>query len=89
MVPGVGWFVPTGGLYVWLWLPLAISAGPDGPLFDLAVREGVLYVPGEYCYPDTGGTGADQHAPVELRGPVAGEDRGGNRRVGASGVSCE
>jgi 2-aminoadipate transaminase len=53
-LPGVRWVRPAGGLYVWVQLPAAISAGPDSPLFDVAVREGVLYVPGEYCYPNMG-----------------------------------
>ena len=50
----VSWFVPKGGLYVWLSLPSGVSAGPGGPLFDVALREGVLYVPGEYCFPALG-----------------------------------
>jgi 2-aminoadipate transaminase len=45
------WTHPTGGLYVWLTLPEAIDTGADGPLFDRALDEGVLYVPGQYCYP--------------------------------------
>jgi 2-aminoadipate transaminase len=48
---GLHWVRPTGGLYVWLRLPEEIDAGLSGPLFDKAVAEGVLYVPGEYCYP--------------------------------------
>jgi 2-aminoadipate transaminase len=36
-------------------LPEAIDTGPSGPLFDRAVAEGVLYVPGQYCYPKHGG----------------------------------
>jgi 2-aminoadipate transaminase len=31
-----------------------MDAGMHGPLFDNAGREGVLYVPGEYCYPAAG-----------------------------------
>lgn len=50
-IDGVWWVRPTGGLYVWLHLPEGVDAGPDGPLFERAVEEGVLYVPGEYCYP--------------------------------------
>jgi len=50
-IDGVDWIRPTGGLYVWLRLPEAIDSGLDGPLFDRAVEEGVLYVPGVYCYP--------------------------------------
>lgn len=50
----VWWVRPTGGHYVWLRLPEAIDTGVAGPLFDLAAAEGVLYVPGEFCYPSQG-----------------------------------
>ena len=50
-IEGIEWVCPTGGLYVWLRLPESIDTGLSGPLFDRAVEEGVLYVPGEYCYP--------------------------------------
>ncbi|MBN2023097.1 MAG: PLP-dependent aminotransferase family protein [Pirellulales bacterium] len=50
-IDGVEWIHPTGGLYVWLRLPESVDTGLSGPLFDRAVREGVLYVPGVYCYP--------------------------------------
>jgi 2-aminoadipate transaminase len=51
---GVRWYCPSGGLYVWLQLPEQIDAGLDGRLFQMSIREGVLYVPGEYCYPAEG-----------------------------------
>jgi len=51
---GVEWFKPTGGLYVWVRLPESIPTGMDGPLFDVALGEGLLYVPGQYCYPSEG-----------------------------------
>lgn len=50
----VEWVRPTGGHYVWLRLPEGTDTGVGGPLFDLAVEEGVLYVPGEFCYPREG-----------------------------------
>jgi len=50
-IDGISWVRPTGGLYVWLRLPQQIDTGLGGPLFDRAVKEGVLYVPGQYCYP--------------------------------------
>ena len=53
-IEGVQWVRPSGGLYLWLCLPEGIDAGFSGPLFDRAVAEGVLYVPGKYCYPDEG-----------------------------------
>ncbi len=53
-IPGLSWPRPTGGLYVWLQLPAGLAAGPGGTLIEHALAEGVLYVPGEYCYPDEG-----------------------------------
>jgi len=50
-LPGVSWSRPSGGLYVWATLPDHIETGPSGRLFDRALQEGVLYVPGEFCYP--------------------------------------
>lgn len=49
-IDGVRWVRPTGGLYVWLALPEHLDTGLSGPLFDTAVEEGVLYIPGQYCY---------------------------------------
>ncbi|KKK47918.1 hypothetical protein LCGC14_3150350, partial [marine sediment metagenome] len=48
----IEWIRPHGGLYVWLRLPESIDTGLSGPLFDRAIEQGVLYVPGEYCYPN-------------------------------------
>jgi 2-aminoadipate transaminase len=53
-IPGVRWARPSGGLYVWLELPEGMNAGPGGQLIEQALAEGVLYVPGEYCYPAAG-----------------------------------
>ncbi len=53
-IEGVDWIHPGGGLYVWVRLPQGLDAGLSGRLFDTAVDEGVLYVPGEYCYPPEG-----------------------------------
>ena len=53
-IGGVRWVSPTGGLYVWVELPEGIDTGLDGPLFPRALAEGVLYVPGEPCYPAEG-----------------------------------
>src|SRR5262249_11119645 len=53
-IPGVEWSAPRGGLYVWLRLPKGMDAGPEGALMQCALEEGMLYVPGEYCYPREG-----------------------------------
>ncbi len=53
-LPEVHWIRPQGGLYVWVELPPSLDAGPAGPLFPRALEEGVIYVPGEYCFPPAG-----------------------------------
>ena len=53
-IAGVDWISPQGGLYVWLTLPPGVDAGPQGQLFDLALEEGMLYVPGQFCFPAEG-----------------------------------
>jgi 2-aminoadipate transaminase len=50
--PAVHWTRPLGGLYVWLTFPPGVETGPDSPLMKSALREGVLYVPGQFCYGD-------------------------------------
>lgn len=51
-IDGVSWTRPTGGLYVWLTLPESVDTSKQGPLFGHAIRQGVLFVPGVYCYPN-------------------------------------
>lgn len=52
--PDVHWTRPYGGLYVWLTLPAQVDTSPHGALFAAAIKEGVLYVPGEYSYAPAG-----------------------------------
>jgi 2-aminoadipate transaminase len=41
-----------GGLYFWARLPKGISAGVKSKVFQAALKNDVLYVPGELCYAD-------------------------------------
>lgn len=50
--PGVQWRVPEGGLYFWARLPDRFGSGPKSKLFREALKNEVLYVPGELCYAD-------------------------------------
>ena len=50
-VPGVKWYEPQGGLYVWMTVPEGIDTGLEGDLFKRALKEEMLYVPGVFCYP--------------------------------------
>ena len=73
-VDGVSWTRPTGGLYIWLTLPPTVDTGRHGPLFSHAVREGVLFVPGEFCYPPDP-TRQVPHNTIRLSFGVASEER--------------
>jgi 2-aminoadipate transaminase len=46
----VAWAEPTGGLYVWAKVPDRIKSGTKSKLFQLALENDVLFVPGELCY---------------------------------------
>lgn len=46
----IHWTHPAGGLYVWLSFPRSVKTGADSPLMQAALQEGVLYVPGQFCY---------------------------------------
>ena len=41
-----------GGLYFWARLPKGISSGVNSKIFQAALKNDVLYVPGELCYAD-------------------------------------
>jgi len=41
-----------GGLYFWARLPKGISSGTKSKVFQTALKNDVLYVPGELCYAD-------------------------------------
>jgi 2-aminoadipate transaminase len=45
------WTRPHGGLYVWIALPESVDTTLGGPLFHRCVENGVIYVPGEFCFP--------------------------------------
>lgn len=46
----VRWTRPDGGFYIWLRFPPQVETGPGSRLMEAALREGVLYVPGSFCY---------------------------------------
>ena len=37
-------------MYVWLKFPASMHTGPESPLQRACLREGVLYIPGEFCH---------------------------------------
>ncbi|MBI1833035.1 MAG: PLP-dependent aminotransferase family protein [Planctomycetes bacterium] len=55
----IRWTAPEGGMYVWLRFPPEIETGPGSRFMEACLREGVLYVPGAFCYAK--GTPAPNH----------------------------
>ncbi len=53
-IDGAHYVKPDGGLYLWMQVPEGIDTGSDSALFKAALQQGVLYVPGIYCYPMEG-----------------------------------
>jgi 2-aminoadipate transaminase len=73
-----------GGLYFWARLPKGISAGVESKIFQAALKNDVLYVPGELCYAED----SSRRKPTnEMRisfGNASAEDiRAGIARLGA------
>ena len=68
---GLHWTYPHGGLYVWVTLPERCDTARGGAMFKAAIDEGVLYVPGDYCFqPDRQGRVPRNHLRLSF-GQVA------------------
>jgi 2-aminoadipate transaminase len=81
------WTEPQGGMYVWL--THALETDPNSPFMQACLREGVLYVPGQFCYVNgANGTSLNNEArlcygvatPAQLHEAV--------RRLGRATVAC-
>jgi 2-aminoadipate transaminase len=48
--PAVKWTKPEGGMYFWLRFPAEMPTGPKSALMAECMKEGVLYVPGQFCH---------------------------------------
>jgi len=52
----ITWTRTKGGLYVWITLPDFFDTSRSAHMFQSCLHQGVIYVPGEYCYqPDENG----------------------------------
>jgi 2-aminoadipate transaminase len=48
----VKWTKPTGGLYVWARMPARVKTDLKSQLFAAALKQKMIYVPGNLCYAD-------------------------------------
>jgi 2-aminoadipate transaminase len=80
---GVEWWEPEGGLYFWARLRRHISAGAKSKNFKTALKNDVLYVPGELCYADDPTRRKPNHEMRISFGSASEKDIGeGIRRLG-------
>jgi 2-aminoadipate transaminase len=85
----VGWTHPTGGLYVWLRCSPAMETGPDSRFMQAALEEGVLYVPGSFCYvKDASGTVPNHEARLCFATATAEQLREAARRLARAARSA-
>ena len=81
--PAVEWWEPEGGLYFWARLPRHIPAGMKSKVFQAALKNDVLYVPGELCYADDPARRKPDHEMRISFGSASEADiREGIRRLG-------
>jgi len=82
--PAVEWRAPAGGLYFWARLPKHISTGVRSKVFQAALKNDVLYVPGEICYADAPLRKRPNHEMRISFGSASEKDiREGIKRLGA------
>ncbi len=84
----VHWTRPEGGLFVWMTVPEGLDTGFDGPLFPRCVREGVLYVPGEFAFAAEPAPRPKNHLRLTFGVPSEAELVEGSRRLAAALSAC-
>ncbi|MGA3267005.1 MAG: PLP-dependent aminotransferase family protein [Verrucomicrobiota bacterium] len=82
--PAVEWWGPEGGLYFWARLPGRLASGVKSKVFQTALKNDVLYVPGGICYADDPTRRKPDHEMRISFGNASESDiREGIRRLGA------
>jgi 2-aminoadipate transaminase len=80
----VEWWEPDGGLYFWARLPRNVPTGVKSKVFSTALKNDVLYVPGEICYADDTTRRKPNHEMRISFGNASEQDiRDGIKRLGA------
>ena len=81
--PNVEIWESGGGLYFWARLPKNVSTGVKSKVFQTALKNDVLYVPGELCYADDPGRKKPDHEMRLSFGSASEENiREGIKRLG-------
>ena len=85
----VEWQEPGGGLYFWARLPQRLKSGSGSRVFQRALANDVLYVPGELCYADDPTRRKPNHEMrLSFGGATEANVRKGIARLGAVLQDC-
>ena len=79
--PGVTWTHPRGGMFVWFTLPESIPTSPGGAFLKAALKEGVLYIPGEFAHVSETGSVRRNEARLAFGDSTIDQIREGVRRL--------
>jgi 2-aminoadipate transaminase len=79
--PDVSWTHPKGGMFVWLTLPPEVATSPGSPLLKAALKEGVLYIPGEFGHVAAEGDVPRNEARLSFGDATPDQIREGVRRL--------
>lgn len=81
----VRWTEPQGGLYFWARTPVELATGMDSKLFQSALKNDVLYVPGSLCYAnDPSRKKPDNEMRISFGSASEKNIRNGVKRLGAA-----
>jgi 2-aminoadipate transaminase len=85
----VEWCEPAGGLYFWARLPQRLKSGAGSKVFEKALANDVLYVPGVLCYADDPTRRKPDHEMrISFGGATEANMRKGIARLGAVFHEC-
>jgi 2-aminoadipate transaminase len=79
--PGVSWTRPKGGMFVWFTLPEDVPTSPGSAFLQAALKEGVLYIPGEFGHVSQSGNVPRSEARLSFGDATADQVRDGIRRL--------
>jgi 2-aminoadipate transaminase len=84
----VRWTRPHGGLFVWMTVPEELDTGFDGPFFPRCLKEGVIYVPGQYAFAPEPGPIPKNHLRLTFGVPSEAELVEGAKRLARALRGC-
>lgn len=77
----VSWTQPRGGMFVWMNLPIDMPTSPDSPFLKAALKEGVLYIPGEFGHVSDRGPAPSHEMRLSFGSATLEQIREGIRRL--------